>query len=91
MPGTSVIENVEFGVHPHVSLGHFGGRWHHKRLVLFSLIGNDLEETVRSLILLQLHDTVGEQGRRVANSGKLCSQVVLLLSEEEWVGVDLSV
>lgn len=90
MGGSTVSKDVGTSIDPHVRVAHLLGSWHHKRLVLFSLVWHNVKESVSTLVFLKLHDTLGLDSRGVDHSRKLGSQELLLLAEEKGVSEDLS-
>ena len=85
MLGSAAEENVWLTVHPHVHVSHCESSWHsHWLLFIVDVVLN-----VSIVIFYQFELTFRADSSRVTDPCDLSSKIVLLLAEEEWVGVNV--
>jgi len=76
----AVLKNIGVGMDPHSEVSHCFCGWNFD-LTIFRRVLFD----VAVIVFNGAPETLWEQSCRVNNSGDLRSQIMLLLSKEEWV------
>ena len=81
MAYTAVVQNIRSMVHPEFLFAQILYRWD----LQFLPILRDKVFDFSIVIFNYLMETFGNNGSRMNNTSDLCSEVVLLSAEEEWV------
>ena len=88
MSSPTIPKDVGACMYPHICRGHGLSRGHDERLVVFTFVLDDGLASLSGFVFFELGDSERFKGGRELDTGELSSQVMLLLTKEEWVGVD---